>query len=104
MVGFKNAVKGTGINNWWSDENQRIAFSRGEKGFIVFTNGGHINQLMQTRLPAGTYCDVISGSLIENDCTGKNVTVARSGMGFISLNDDEFDGVLAIHIQAKLDL
>lgn len=101
MVGFKNAVKGTNITNWWSDKEQRIAFCRGKKGFITFTNGGNTSQMMQTCLPAGIYCDVITGSLINEKCTGKSIVVDKDGNSFISLADNEEDGVLAIHIEAK---
>ncbi|KAK9708639.1 Alpha amylase, C-terminal all-beta domain [Popillia japonica] len=101
MVGFRNAVKGTSINDWWSDGNQQIAFCRGRKGFIAFTNGGNIQRDFQTCLPPGIYCDVISGNLIGGKCSGKSVTVGNNGVGFISLNENEYDGVLAIHVNAK---
>ncbi|KRT84430.1 hypothetical protein AMK59_1811, partial [Oryctes borbonicus] len=102
MVGFRNTVNGTKISNWWSNKNQQIAFCREGSGFVAFTNDGNINRDMQTCLPLGTYCDVISGKLSDGRCTGKSVTVGDNGIGFISLNGNEFDGVLAIHINAKL--
>lgn len=101
MVGFRNAVKGTSINNWWSNGDQQIAFSRGSAGFVAFTNGGSIDQSLQTGLPAGTYCDVISGELVNGSCTGKTVTVGNDGYGYIPLSDSEDDGVLAIHVNAR---
>jgi alpha-amylase len=102
MVVFKNAVRGTSISNWWSNGAQQIAFCRGNSGFVAFTNGGNIAQNMNTCLPAGTYCDVISGNLINGACTGKSVTVNSSGTGYIDLNQNEYDGVLAIHVNARL--
>ncbi|KAK9688400.1 Alpha amylase, catalytic domain [Popillia japonica] len=102
MVGFRNAVKGTTIQNWWTNGDQQIAFCRGNRGFVAFTQGGSISQTMQTCLPAGTYCDVISGNLINGDCTGKSVTVDSSGNGYIVLNQNEEDGVLAIHVGKQL--
>ncbi|KAJ3665088.1 hypothetical protein Zmor_000601 [Zophobas morio] len=102
MVGFRNAVAGTDIANWWSDGNQQIAFSRGDKGFVAFTLGGDINQHLNTGLPGGTYCDVISGVLDGGACTGKTVTVGSDGYADISLGASEDDGVLAIHVNAKL--
>lgn len=104
MIGFKNAVKGTDIQNWWSNGDQQIAFCRGDKGFIAFTNGGDINQSLQTCLPAGTYCDIISGDLKNGSCTGKSVTVGADGTANISLMASEDDGVLAIHVNAKQSL
>ncbi|GJQ73903.1 Amy-p [Trypoxylus dichotomus] len=102
MVGFRNAVKGTIIQNWWTNGDQQIAFCRGNRGFVALTNGGSINQVMQTCLPAGTYCDVISGNLINGACTGKSINVDANGNGFISLEQYEEDGVLAVHVNARL--
>ncbi|CAG9836395.1 unnamed protein product [Diabrotica balteata] len=102
MVSFRNAVAGTGINNWWSDGHQQIAFGRGKKGFIAFTLHGDIDQHLQTSLPAGTYCDVISGSLKNGSCTAKTIHVNESGKAAISLSTNEDDGVVAIHVNAKL--
>jgi alpha-amylase len=48
-------------------------------------------------LPAGTYCDVISGSKNGGSCTGKSVTVGGDGMANIVIGSSEDDGVLAIH-------
>lgn len=101
MIGFKQAVKGTEINDWWSNGDQQIAFCRGGKGFIAFTNSGSISQDMQTCLPAGVYCDVISGGLENGSCTGKSIQVGVDGIGHIELSDSEEDGVLAIHVNSK---
>lgn len=98
MVGFKNAVKGTEINDWWSNGSNQIAFCRGDKGFIAFTNSGSISQDLQTCLPPGLYCDVISGELSNGSCTGKTIQVRDLGVAHIDLYDIDDDGVLAIHV------
>lgn len=102
MVGFKNAVAGTEITNWWDNGDNQIAFGRGNKGFIAFSLNGVINQGLQTSLPGGTYCDVISGSKEGGRCTGKTVNVNGNGVAYIQLSSGEDDGVLAIHVNAKL--
>lgn len=102
MVGFRNAVAGTEVTNWWDNDDNQIAFGRGDKGFVAFTLNGDINQSLPTSLPAGTYCDVITGSLVDGSCSGKTVTVDDSGNAAISLSSGEDDGVLAIHVNAKL--
>lgn len=102
MVEFRNAVEGTGINDWWTDDNQQIAFGRGDKGFIAFTNEGDLIQTLQTGLPAGVYCDVISGGLENGACSGKSVTVNSDSTAYIELGAAEDDGVLAIHVNARL--
>ena len=55
--------------------------------------------MFQTCLPAGTYCDVISGSKSNGVCTGKTVNVGSDGKANIVILHDEDDGVLAIHIE-----
>ncbi|XP_055587963.1 alpha-amylase A-like [Uranotaenia lowii] len=104
MVGFRNAVVGTGLNDWWSNGDQQIAFCRGGNGFIAFNNqwGQDFNQRLQTCLPAGQYCDVISGSKQGSSCTGTVVSVDGTGNAQIFISSGAEDGVLAIHRNAKL--
>jgi hypothetical protein len=54
--------------------------------------------VFQTCLPAGTYCDVISGSKSGGVCTGKKVNVLSGGTAYIEILRNEEDGVLAIHL------
>jgi alpha-amylase len=59
MVGFRNAVSGTSMTNWWSNGSNAIAFGRGSKGYVVINHeSGALTQTFSTSLPAGTYCDV----------------------------------------------
>lgn len=102
MIRFTNVVKNTTLNNWWSNGDQQIAFCRGDKGFIAFTNWGDLKQTLQTCLPSGIYCDVISGTVdSDGKCTGKTINVQIDGKAYIELGYNEEDGVLAIHIEAK---
>ncbi|XP_039956551.1 alpha-amylase-related protein-like isoform X1 [Bactrocera tryoni] len=104
MVGFKNAVRGTVVSNWWDNDDNQIAFCRGNRGFIAFNgNGWDLKERLQTCLPAGVYCDVISGALVNGECTSKTVVVDDWGYADIDLGANEFDGVLAIHVNAKLE-
>jgi hypothetical protein len=61
------------------------------------TSTNNATQMFQTCLPAGTYCDVISGSKSNNNCTGKRVNVGNDGRANIVIMHNEEDGVLAIH-------
>ena len=62
------------LTNRWSGADYQIAFSRGNKTFIALNLEGYdINTRLQTGLPKGTYCDVISGNLENGRCTGKSV-------------------------------
>jgi alpha-amylase len=103
MIGFRNAVSGTGINDWWTNGANQIAFCRGDKGFIAFNNQGvDLNARLQTCLPPGIYCDIISGSKVGDTCTGSSVTVEVFGYANVLLATNAEDGVLAIHTGSKL--
>nr|BFE70350.1 hypothetical protein GCM10020092_036510 [Actinoplanes digitatis] len=59
MVGFRNAVRGTAVTNWWSNGNNAIAFGRGNRGYVVINHeGAAVTQTFGTSLAAGSYCDV----------------------------------------------
>lgn len=103
MVVFRRHVWTVGLSNWWSNGSQQIAFARTGMGFVAFNNeGSNLIETLQTTLPAGTYCDVISGSLVNGSCTGKTVIVGSDGNANIVLGTNEEDGVLAIHTGARL--
>ncbi|KAL3280417.1 hypothetical protein HHI36_017899 [Cryptolaemus montrouzieri] len=102
MVAFRAAVKGTDIKNWWSNGDQQISFCRGDIGFVAFTDGGDIDQDLNVCVPPGTYCDIISGDLVDGKCTGKVVEVREGSVARIQLGYNEFDGVIAIYTYAKL--
>lgn len=103
MVHFSNTVHGQGVNNWWDNGNNQIAFSRGNRGFIVFNgeNSG-LNQNLATGLPSGNYCDIASGSKNGGSCTGKTINVGGDGRANFDLPGNADDGFIAIHVDAKL--
>ncbi|EDW08396.1 alpha-amylase A [Drosophila mojavensis] len=103
MVGFRNAVGDARLQNWWDNGSNQIAFSRGSEGFVAFNNDNYdLNSSLQTGLPAGTYCDVISGFKSGSSCTGKTIQVGSDGRANIYIGTSEEDGVVAIHVNAKL--
>jgi alpha-amylase len=104
MIGFRNEVKGTNVRNWWDNQSNQIAFSRGNRGFIAFNGQFRVDLKvwLQTGLPAGIYCDIISGDKIGKICTGKSVQVFDDGRAEIIIGSEEEDGILAIHGRAKL--
>ena len=80
MVGFRKVTAGTSVTNWWDNGSNAIAFSRENKGFVAInreTTTVTINTT--TALPAGTYCDLITGVKTGNACGGKSITVATNG-------------------------
>ncbi|KAJ2924842.1 hypothetical protein H1R20_g12260, partial [Candolleomyces eurysporus] len=82
MVGFYNAAGSNGLTNWYSPngEPQRIAFGRGNAAFIAINNRDDFwSNTFRTSLPAGTYCDAVSGKRSDSGCTGATVTVNSDG-------------------------
>ena len=99
MVAFRNVVMGTSINHWWDNGNEAIAFSRGNKGFILINSDtSDVNANLQTGLPQGTYCDVISGNYENGKCTGLEVHVGGDGHAHFHVSHRSEDPVVAIHI------
>ncbi|XP_053610130.1 alpha-amylase 2-like isoform X2 [Plodia interpunctella] len=99
MVAFRNVVKNEPVQNWWDNGNNQIAYSRGNKGFIVFNlEGTDFNQRLKTGLPEGEYCDVISGKRKDSSCSGSKITVGTDGYANIVKKANEEDIHLAIHV------
>ena len=107
MVGFRNAtVANWFVTDWWDNGNDQIAFGRGNLGFVVINQeGGALSRSFHTSLPAGSYCDVISGDFTPASgstpasCTGSVVTV--DGGGNVALTAPAF-GAAAIHAGATV--
>ncbi|CAL8072293.1 unnamed protein product [Orchesella dallaii] len=103
MVKFRNVVEGTTMTNWWDNTENQIAFSRGNKGFLAINNEDRaLSATIATGLPAGQYCDVISGNKEGSSCTGKTITVSADGSVNLSISNTEEDPMVAIHADAKL--
>ncbi|TST47702.1 Pancreatic alpha-amylase [Bagarius yarrelli] len=103
MVIFRNVVNGNPLVNWWDNGNNQIAFGRGNSGFIVINNDDwNLEATLNTGLPSGTYCDVISGQKQENSCSGKKVQVGEDGRAHFTISNNEEDPFIAIHVGAKL--
>lgn len=100
MVGFRNVTNGEAVANWWDNNNNRIAFSRGNKGFIAINNeGSAMNETLQTGMAAGTYCNIASGDVQGDTCTGDTVTVDGNGYATIQVGGVN---VVAFHIDSRV--
>jgi len=103
MIHFRNLAWGTPLQHWWDNGNNQIAFARGNVGFVAFNNEPFdMNVILQTGLPAGIYCDVISGAREGETCTGLQVIVEPNGFASISIRANAEDGVIAIHSESRL--
>ncbi|KAJ8040864.1 Alpha-amylase A [Holothuria leucospilota] len=103
MVGFRKTCEGQGVNNWWDNGNNMIAFSRGSEGFIAINGDSYqMSEWLQTGMPAGTYCDVISGDKSGNSCTGNAITVYSDGKAYFEISNSSDSPIIAIHANSKL--
>lgn len=103
MVRFHNIVMGQLVNNWWDNGYQAIAFGRGDRGFIVINiEDFPLDELLQTGLPEGQYCDVISCDNNRPPCRNSGATCRPSvyvdSSGFARFNvPNGQDPLIAIH-------
>lgn len=80
MVAFRRAVAGTPVNDWWDNGANAIAFSRGAKGFVAINRESQsVSATVTTGLPAGTYCDVLTGGVSGAGCAGTSIVIATNG-------------------------
>lgn len=100
MVGFRNVTNGTALANWWDNGANRIAFGRGDKGFIAINKEQSVmSQRLQTGLAAGTYCNIAAGDFVNGACTGPTITVETGG--FVNFVVQPLTAA-AIHVGAKV--
>jgi len=86
MVGFRRVVAGSNVNHWWDNGANAIAFSRGDKGFVVINNEvTAVSVTIMTGVPAGTYCDLLTGGKTGATCAGTSIVVSSGGTVQITL-------------------
>jgi alpha-amylase len=79
MVAFRKVVAGTDENHWWDNGANAIAFSRGAKGFVAINRESvTVDTTITTGIPAGTYCDILSGGIVSAACVGTTLVVDSS--------------------------
>jgi hypothetical protein len=73
MTLFRNAVSGA-MTNWVSPQSNQIAFGRGTTGYVAINNADSAwSATFSTSLPAGTYCNVITGVVNSTmTCSGNS--------------------------------
>ncbi|MFC5724080.1 alpha-amylase family protein [Streptomyces gamaensis] len=80
MVGFRNAVRGAPVTDWWDNGYQAIAFGRGGKGYTVVNHETFpLTRTFRGRLPGGAYCDVQSGRTVTVDADGTFTATVAPG-------------------------
>ena len=103
MVGLRNVAGDSPVSNWWDNNSHQVAFSRGNKAFIAINNDNFAMDVnLQTGMPGGLYCDVISGNKANGACTGATITVNNDGTAKIYIKYFDADPVIAIHAESKV--
>ncbi|XP_077981749.1 alpha-amylase-like [Glandiceps talaboti] len=105
MVRFRNAASGQPLDNWWDNDNDQIAFSRGDKAFIAINNDNSaLSATLATGLPSGEYCDVMHGDFDSEaiTCSGPTITVDGSGQASIYIDNNDDEPMIAIHVDARV--
>jgi len=86
MVAFRKLVAGTDQNHWWDDGANAIAFSRGNKGFVAINRENvTVDTTVTTGMPAGSYCDILTGGLVSAACVGTTLVVDSSNTVHVHL-------------------
>jgi alpha-amylase len=88
MVAFRNATAGQPMTNINTSTPGAVAFSRGAVGFVALNNGASPWQAsLMTGLPAGTYCDIVHGSLAADasSCAGDSIVVDATGTAALDI-------------------
>ena len=91
------------MTNFWDNGKDQIAFSRGNRGFIAINNDNvPLTAKIQTSLPPGVYCDIITADVVDGRCTGRTVTVASDGTVNLNISNAEEDPVIAIRVDVSI--
>jgi len=72
--------------NFWTDDQNVVAFSKGNRGWVAFNNGTAAQQVrVQTGLPQGTYCDSVHGGKGAKACNGPTISVNTTGFATVTV-------------------
>jgi alpha-amylase len=102
MTVFREVTSGEAVTGVLTDDH-RIAFRRGNKGFFGVNNNPTQPWTLQSfasGLPAGLYCDIISGEPTSSGagCTGQTLTVDRVGQASVTISPGK---TFAVHIGSR---
>jgi alpha-amylase len=90
------------VTHWWDNGNNQIAFGRAALGFVAINKESYnLTTALQTGMAAGSYCNVLKGSISadKTSCSGGVIQVGSDGR--IQANLASYDA-FAIHHQAKI--
>ncbi|WP_162246814.1 alpha-amylase family protein [Phycicoccus sp. Root101] len=86
MVGWHNYVGTARRGNFWTDGDNVISFSRGDRGWVAFNNGPAAKTItVQTGLARGRYCNVLEGKATRAGCANGSAPVQVNGRGYATV-------------------
>ena len=90
MIRWHHYVGSAKRANFYTDEFNVIAFSKGSRGWAAFNNGTEDKTIrVQTGLPRGRYCDIITGRKSGGSCTGASYVVSSTGIATVRVPAQE---------------
>lgn len=103
MVKFRNVVGDLPIQNYADNGQNQIAFCRGDRGFIAMNNELSLNMKSHLKacVPAGIYCDIMTGGKVNDECAGDEVVVDEEGKVEIFIPWMKEIPIVAIHVEAR---
>lgn len=98
MVGWRNVAGDDEVVDLWTD-GRAIAFGRGQTAFVA-VNGlaDPRTDTLATSLPAGAYCDVLTGGVVDGACAGSTVEVGEDGSVELTVPGH---AAVALHVGAR---
>ncbi|KAK8757833.1 hypothetical protein V5799_004533 [Amblyomma americanum] len=102
LVHLRKVAGNKPVTKWWDNKSNAIAFGRGNSTFILINNEDHVVDVsLKTSLPAGVYCDVVSGGKTAAGCTGRTVTVDIHGMANFRVDNAWEHPMVAVHVEVS---
>ena len=104
MIKFRNVAGDSKIGNWADNGQNQLAFCRGNLSFIAFNNELSLNfkAVLQTCVPQGVYCDIITGKKVDGKCSGDQIVVDENGKAEIAIPYKNEVPIVAFHVDSKL--
>lgn len=105
MVAFRNQTQSQWrVDDWVSDGPDRLAFHRGDKGFLAINrhDTARWTGRFKTGLSAGTYCNIMSGTLNagKTQCSGQSIKVNDDGSADLNIPAMNEAGMPAVALHA----
>lgn len=99
MVGFRNYTIGSPVLKWAAEGNNRISFSRGNKGFVAINNtDSWWTKTFNTGLPDAQYCNVVAADApTSGTCPAAALVSVANGQATLNIAPN---AAVALHFGA----